>query len=396
MSHIYNSLDRSSQRQRLVELAIVFLKLGTIGFGGPAAHVALMEQEVVTLRSWMSRERLLELFGITNLIPGPNSTELAMQIGYDRAGWRGLVISGVCFIAPAMAIVWLLAMIYSQTNQLPQFTGILYGIKPVIIAIIVQALWKLLQKALQDWATGLAGCIALGGYFLGLDEVGILLGLGGMVWMVRNRSGLQGWVPVSGLFAQIGSHQDNLVNAQASVKAIDWQQVLLLFLKIGSVLYGSGYVLLAFLQRELVEQKGWLTSHQLMDAVAVGQLTPGPVLTTATFIGYVLAGHAGAIAGTVGIFLPSFLLVAIINIKLMPWMRSEQFKGFLAGVTAASVGLMAGVTVTLMQTTWVDGWTVGLSIGALIALLKFKTPSALLVLLGGTIGWLLQFRMGSY
>ena len=388
MDHDYNALDRVSQRRRLFELAAVFLKLGTIAFGGPAAHVAMMEEEVVTRRSWMTRERLLELFGITNLIPGPNSTELAMQIGYDRAGWRGLVVAGACFIGPAMAIVWGLAIGYVQTQTLPQLSGVLYGIKPVIVVIILQALWKLGQKAVTDWVTGLAGVVAIGACFLGWDEVAVLFGLGGLVWVVRRpKNELLAWVPISGLLAQAPQN-----HSISTIKAIDWTHVFVIFFKIGAVLYGSGYVLLAFLQRELVDRNGWLTSQQLIDAVAIGQLTPGPVLTTATFIGYLLAGNSGAIAGTIGIFLPSFLLVIILNLWVMPWMRSAGFLAFLTGVTAGSLGLMAGVTVTLIRSSLVDGWTVGISILAAIVLLKFKTNSAVLILVGGAIGWILQAK----
>ena len=383
----YKTLDRVSQRRRLFELAAVFLKLGTIAFGGPAAHVAMMEEEVVTRLKWMTREKLLELFGMTSLIPGPNSTELAMQIGYDRAGWRGLLIAGVCFISPAMVIVWGLAIGYAQTQTLPQWSGILYGIKPVIVVIILQALWKLGQKAVTDSVTGLAGVVAIGAYFFGWDEIATLFGLGSFVWFVkRSNNDLLSWIPISGLFAQAPeAHSIDIP------KIIDWTNVFVIFLKIGSVLYGSGYVLLAFLQRELVDRNGWLTSQQLIDAVAIGQLTPGPVLTTATFIGYLLAGNSGAIAATIGIFLPSFLLVGLLNLWVMPWLRSSGFQAFLTGVTAASLGLMAGVTVTLMRSSLVDGWTVGISSLAAIVLLKFKINSEVLILVGGAIGWILKF-----
>ncbi len=384
----YNTLDRGSQRRRLFELAAVFLKLGTIAFGGPAAHVAMMEDEIVTRRSWMTREKLLELFGMTNLIPGPNSTELAMQIGYDRAGWRGLVIAGVCFIGPAMAIVWGLAIGYAETQTLPQLSGVLYGIKPVIVVIILQALGKLGQKAVTDWVTGLVGVVAIAAYFLRWDEVAVLFGLGSLVWLVRRQKNeLLAWVPISGFLAQ--TPQNYPIN---SIKTIDWSNVFIIFFKIGAVLYGSGYVLLAFLQRELVDRNGWLTSQQLIDAVAIGQLTPGPVLTTATFIGYLLAGNSGAIAGTIGIFLPSFLLVSILNFWVMPWVRSTGFQAFLTGITAASLGLMAGVTVTLVRSSLVDGWTIGISGLAALLTLKFKTNSALLILAGGAIGGILKFK----
>ncbi len=386
MSDGDDTIDRGSRRRRLFELAAVFLKLGTIGFGGPAAHVAMMEQEAVTRRSWMTRERLLELFGMTNLIPGPNSTELAMQIGYDRAGWRGLVVAGVCFIAPAMGIVWGLAIGYGKTQTLPQLAGVLYGIKPVIVVIILQALGKLGKTAITDGVTAAAAAAAIGAYFLGWDEVAILLGLGGLVWGVRRqKNGLLGWVPISGLWVQAQE-----VNAIGTAGSLDWSQVFVIFFKMGAVLYGSGYVLLAFLQRELVDRTGWLTSQQLIDAVAIGQLTPGPVLTTATFVGYLLAGNAGAMAGTIGIFLPSFLLVIMLNRWVMLWIRSVGFQAFLAGVTAGSLGLMAGVTVTLVRSSVVDGWTMGIAGLTAIALLRFETSSVVLILMGGAIGWILS------
>ena len=394
MTHLYDydSLDRPSRRKRLLELATVFLKLGTITFGGPAAHIAMIEAEVVTRRSWMTQEKLLELFGLTNLIPGPNSTELAMQIGYDRAGWRGLLIAGFCFILPSMSIVWMLAIGYEKTQTLPQFIGLLYGVKPVIVAIVIEALWKFGRSLLKDWVTGLVGIGAIVAYFLAWDEIGILLGFGILVWLARQQSAAQVWLPISGLIAghegepPIATIATVDVTAKIMAKASDWSHVFLIFLKIGAVLYGSGYVLLAFLQRELVDRNGWITSQQLIDAVAIGQFTPGPVLTTATFIGYLLAGNGGAVAGTIGIFLPSFLLVGILNHWVMPWTRSAEFQSFLSGVMVASLGLMAGVTVTLIRASWIDLWTMGISGLAAIALVKFKVNSAVLLIVGGTIG----------
>lgn len=383
----YAELNPQQQKQRLQELAIVFLKIGTIAFGGPAAHIAMMDHEVAQRRQWMSREHLLDLLGVTNLIPGPNSTELAIHIGYERAGWRGLLVAGTCFILPAMLIVWALAAIYNCYQTVPQVEWLLYGIKPVIIAIVAQALWKLGRKAAKDLPITVAGLAVVVAYFLGGNEILLLLlaGMGVMlVKMWRSRSGATGALvlPISGVLAQ-GS---NPVATPAN-----WFDVFLFFLKIGSVIYGSGYVLLAFLQRDLVERHQWLTSQQLLDAVAIGQFTPGPVFTTATFIGYLLAGNAGAIAGTIGIFLPAFVLVGAINpwvpkLRQSPWVSSA-----LDGINAASLGLMAAVTYTLARTALVDWITVGLALLSAIALVRFQVNSAWIVFTGGVIGLLARW-----
>jgi chromate transporter len=369
---------------RLLEIAFLFLKLGSIAFGGPAAHIAMMEDEVVKRRNWMSREKLLDLLGITNLIPGPNSTELAIHIGYERAGWLGLIVGGTCFILPAMTIVWLLAAIYTRYQTVPQVGWLLYGIKPVIIAIAIQALSKLGKSAIKDIPTGIAAATVIALFFLGANEILLLLLAGVGVMLLKNWQRSRGitpafLLPLSGFFAQISSQ---------SVKAPDSFGIFLLFLKIGSVLYGSGYVLLAFLQRELIDRSQLLTSEQLLDAVAIGQFTPGPVFTTATFIGYLLAGNAGAIAATIGIFLPAFVLVALVN----PWVpklrKSPWTSGFLDGVNAASVGLMAVVTWELGLAALVDWLTIALASISLLLLLRFKINSAWLVLAGGIIGFL--------
>ncbi|BDI18668.1 chromate transporter [Nostoc cf. commune SO-36] len=380
----YKVLTPKEQKQRLTELAAVFLRLGAIAFGGPAAHIAMMDNEVVNRRQWMSREKLLDLLGITNLIPGPNSTELAIHIGYERAGWRGLVVAGSCFILPAMLIVWALAAIYARYQTVPQVEWLLYGIKPVIIAIVIQAVWNLGKKAAKDVPTIIAGIAAIAAYLAGLNEILVLILLGIAVmllknWQARGHTSGAFLLPMSGILAQVGS-------TTAAVTSVSWINVFVFFLKIGCVLYGSGYVLLAFLQRDLVERNQWLTSQQLLDAVAIGQFTPGPVFTTATFIGYLLAGNAGAIAGTIGIFLPAFVLVLVIN----PWVpklrQSPWASGFLDGVNAASLGLMAGVTYTLGRAALVDWLTIILAILSAIAVFRFKINSAWLVLAGGAIG----------
>jgi chromate transporter len=379
-----NALTPRQQKQRLTELAMVFLRLGTIAFGGPAAHIAMMDNEVVNRRQWMSREKLLDLLGITNLIPGPNSTELAIHIGYERAGWRGLLVAGTCFIFPAMAIVWILAAIYARYQTVPQVEWLLYGIKPVIIAVVLQAVWNLGKKAAKDVPTIIAGVGAIATYFAGLNEILVLILLGVAVMLLKNwqsRGNITGafLLPFSGVLAQVGS--------TTAVTSLSWINVFFFFLKIGCVLYGSGYVLLAFLQRELVERNQWLTSQQLLDAVAIGQFTPGPVFTTATFIGYLLAGNAGAIAGTIGIFLPAFVLVWIVNPWVSKLRQSPWASGFLDGVNAASLGLMAGVTYTLGRAALVDWLTITLAIVSAIAVFRFKINSAWLVLAGGAIGF---------
>ncbi|MBW4596536.1 MAG: chromate efflux transporter [Brasilonema angustatum HA4187-MV1] len=389
----YAELDPQQQKQRLQELALVFFKLGAIAFGGPAAHIAMMDSEVVTRRQWLSREKLLDLLGITNLIPGPNSTELAIHIGYERAGWLGLLIAGSCFILPAMIIIWILAAIYARYQTIPQVEWLLYGIKPVIIAIVVQAVWLLGKKAIKDISTTLAAIAVIVAFFLKMDELLLLLlaGLGVMflknLWQKNNRTSAAWLLPISLVMGQTGG--------AAVATSVSSLQVFLFFLKIGSVLYGSGYVLLAFLQRELVEQNHWLTSQQLLDAIAIGQFTPGPVFTTATFLGYLLAGHAGAIAATIGIFLPAFVLVWIIN----PWVpklrQSSWVSSFLDGVNAASLGLMAVVTYTLGRATIIDWLTVVLTLLSLIAVFRFKINSAWLVFGGGFVGFVARFLNGA-
>ena len=386
----YDGLSPEQQRQRLKELAGVFFRLGSIAFGGPAAHIAMMDDEVVKQREWLSREKLLDLMGVTNLIPGPNSTELAIHIGYERGSWPGLFVAGSCFIFPAMTLVWILAAVYSRYQAVPQVEWLLYGVKPVIIAIILQALIKLGKKAIKDAPTTAAAIAVIAAFFLNINEILLLLLAGVGVMMGKNlrRGGAVGLLaPFTGTLAQSGAA------ATAAVASPSWTQVFLFFLKVGSVLYGSGYVLLAFLQRDLVERTGWLTSQQLLDAIAIGQFTPGPVFTTATFVGYLLAGNAGAIAGTIAIFLPAFLLVGIIN----PWVpklrQSRWVSGFLDGVNAASLGLMGVVTYTLGRAALMDGFTIILALIAVGAVFRFKLNSAWIVL-GGAIAGFIAHELG--
>ncbi|MGF1534865.1 MAG: chromate transporter [Elainellaceae cyanobacterium] len=374
-----------SDAQRLKELAVVFFRLGTVAFGGPAAHVAMMDDEVVKRRQWMTREQLLDLIGVTSLIPGPNSTELAIHIGYERGGWRGLFVAGSCFIFPAMTLVWILAAIYDRYQTVPEVGWLLYGIKPVIIAVILQALWKLGKKAIKDAPTAAAAIAVVAAFFLGLNEILLLLlaGLGVMLYKNWRRRSSAALLPVTGLLAQVGE-----ASTDVTTRPVTWLQAFLFFLKIGSVLYGSGYVLLAFLQEDLVERNGWLTSQQLLDAIAIGQFTPGPVFTTATFVGYLLAGNLGAIAATVGIFLPAFLLVGLISPWVTTLRNSPWFSAFLDGINAASLGLMAVVTLTLAQAALLDIPTVLLAIAAAVAVFKYKINSAWIVLAGGVAGFI--------
>lgn len=382
-----------STKPKLSELALVFAKLGTIAFGGPAAHVAQIELEVVQNRRWLSREKLLDLLSISNLIPGPNSTELVIHVGLEQAGILGAIVAGASFIIPAMLLVWGLAIVYVQYQTIPTVGWLLYGVKPVIIAIIAQALWKLGRSGLKNAATWSAGILVLALYFLGVNEVALMIGAGIAVTLVHNLNILKNPKSLSSILFPFSFFPFPLSTVATEIAPKPWTAVFLSFLKIGSVLYGSGYVLLAFVQQEFVDRNHWLTSQQLLDAIAIGQFTPGPVLTTATFIGYLLAGNLGAIAATIGIFLPAFILVPAINPFVSKLRKSPWTAGFLDGVNAASIGLMAAVAWELGRGTLIDIWTVLVAIASLGILLKFpKVNSAWLVIAGGAIGWLLKFN----
>lgn len=370
---------------RLLELAGLFLKLGLIGFGGPAAHIALIEEETVARRGWLTREHFLDLVGATNLIPGPNSTEMTIHIGYVRAGWPGLLVAGTCFILPAALITGGLAYLYVRWGSLPQVAPFLVGIQPAVLAVILGALWRLGKSAVKGPRLLVVGAMVASAALLGVNEIVALLvgGVAGMLWLrtVETRGKVAAWLPWPLLLFQRSGPV-----AQAGPALWD---IALFFLKIGSVLYGSGYVLIAFLEGGLVHDYGWLTQQQLLDAIAVGQFTPGPVLTTATFIGYLLAGPAGAIVATAGIFAPSFLFVALLN-PLVPRLRRSRWPAaFLDAVNVSAVGLMAAVTVQLgaaTLTTW-PAWVIAAAAAA--ATLFWKVPPAWLVAGGAVAGWLL-------
>ena len=380
----YQLLTKEEKRYRLREIAGVFLRLGTVAFGGPAAHVSLMEEEVVRKRGWLSRDKFMDLYSLTNLIPGPNSTELAIHLGLERGGLAGLVLAGSLFILPAMAIVLLFAMLYTAYGQLPDMNGILYGIKPVILAIIVQALYRLGKSVLKNAASLALGILAAALSLMGVREIPILLAMGLAVMLAKNRHKLMGKT-YSVSFLPLGL----LANGLPVAPPMGLSSLFFTFLKIGSVLYGSGYVLIAFLETEFVHRLGVLSAQQLLDAVAVGQFTPGPVFTTATFVGYMIQGLPGALASTLGIFLPSFLLVLLLH-SLLPKMRASAWiSGALDGVNIASLGFMAAVSVKLGAAAVTDGWTIALFLASFFVLMKVKLNSAWLILSGGIFGWLI-------
>lgn len=388
---------------RLGELAKLFLKLGTIGFGGPAAHIAMMESEVVKRRQWLTREHFLDLIGATNLIPGPNSTEMAIHVGYSYGGWPGLIIAGVCFILPAVLITALFAWVYVAFGTLPAVAPLLYGIKPVVLAIILDALWRLGKKAVKNRKLlVIAACVAALLIF-DLNEIFALLlgGLVGMIWLQMSNQDKPPSGQTAALMTATLTTGTALKSTAAASTALATQtsvslwQLGLFFLKIGSVLFGSGYVLVAFLEGGLVQESGWLTQQQLLDAIAIGQFTPGPVLSTATFIGYVIAGVPGAIVATIGIFLPSFLFVAILN-PLIPRLRASKWtSSFLDAVNVSSVALMAVVTFQLGVATlskpvapFINFPALVIAAIAAILTIRFQVNAAWLVLGGALISFL--------
>ena len=372
----------------LSEVAALFLKLGVVAFGGPAAHIALMRDEVVTRRRWVSEQQFLDLLGASNLIPGPTSTELAIYLGYARAGWRGLVLAGTLFILPAALISLAIAWAYVRYGSTPEATWLLYGVKPVIIAVVVQAIWALARTAVKGWPHAAVGALVLGLYAAGFNEIVLLLGAGLLVVAVR--AGWR-WSRRPRALVLLPLVSAPALPAAAAGVAVDPVTLFLVFLKIGAVLYGSGYVLLAFLRNDFVVRLGWLTDQQLIDAVAVGQLTPGPVFTTATFIGYLVAGTSGAALATVAIFLPSFVFVALVY-PFVPRLRgSARMSAFLDGVNVAAIGLMLAVTWQLGRSAVVDWPTAGIALVATVLLLRWRINSAWLVAGGAAIGGALRW-----
>lgn len=371
-------------KERLKEVAAVFFKLGCIAFGGPAAHVAMMEDEIVKKRQWMDRQHFLDLMGATNLIPGPNSTEMTMHCGHERAGWPGLFVAGICFIFPAVVITGVLAWLYAEYGQLPNVEPFIFGIKPAVLAIIASAILKFGQKAWKNWQVGIIGIMVLAASLLGVNEItALLVGgvVGGLFFYLKERKaeGLSSFVPL--LLLQTST---------ATVMQVSTLKIFWSFLKVGAVLYGSGYVLFAYLDAELVSN-GLLTRQQLMDAVAVGQFTPGPVLSTATFIGYQMGGMWGAAAATLGIFLPSFLFVLMLN-PLIPKMRqSRLLSHFLDCVNIAAVAVMVSVLAEMGLDTLTDWRAMAIAALSFGVVFGLKNLNAMWLVLGGSVlGYLSQ------
>jgi chromate transporter len=383
-------------RASLSDLAEFFLPLGTTAFGGPAAHIAIMEDELVRRRRWVSREKFLDMLGASNLIPGPSSSELAIHIGYLLGGWRGLIVAGVCFILPAACMVGVLAWVYVHFGKVPAVSGILYGIKPVVIAVILQALWGLGRTAIKTWSIAVVGLISVGLSAWGLHPLLLLLIAGGAVILADQLipSGRKIVLAPLSILRSAARWPKSLAAATSAALGaavpLSLGSLFLVFLKFGAVIFGSGYVLLAFLRADVVVHRGWLTDTQLVDAIAIGQVTPGPVFTTATFIGYLLYGASGAVVATVGIFLPAFLLVAASG-PLLPRIRESKIAGaFLDGVIVASLALMAVVTWLLGRASIVDTLTAILFAASLFLLLRFRLNSAWLIPVGALVGLLVR------
>jgi chromate transporter len=368
----------------MAEVVFVFLRLGLTAYGGPAAHIAIMQNEVVQRRKWLNDQQFLDLVGATHLIPGPNSTEMAIHLGFLRAGWPGLILGGASFVLPAMLIVMGLAWAYQRFGTTPQVGWLLYGIKPVVIAIIAQALILLGKNGVKSWLLALFGVTVLALYLLGINELLLLFSAGMSYMIIRNfRSLIKDKVVLTFLppLFFVG------VPAQAA-GAFSLGTLFLIFLKIGAILYGGGYVLLAFLHADFVERLGWLTEQQLLDAVAIGQVTPGPLFTTATFIGYQLGGVAGALLSTLAFFLPGFIFVALSN-PYIPRMRaSAWFGALLDGVNVAALSLMAGVTIQIARAVFIDPISVGIALIAALLVFRWKINTTWLVFGGGLIGLL--------
>lgn len=367
---------------KLIEIAKLFFKLGCIGFGGPASHIAMMEDEVVRKKKWISQDHFLDLIGATNLIPGPNSTEMTMHCGHERAGWKGLIVAGISFIFPAVLITAFFAWLYKEYGHLPNVKPFIYGIKPAVIAIIIMAAYRLGKKAFKNTTLITIGVLALIICLIGINEIIVLFGcglLGLLLYFVKKRTNTLNTITPFLLF--------QIINPTT----IGSLKIFVTFLKIGAILYGSGYVLFAFLDSELVAN-GWLTRQELIDAVAVGQFTPGPVLSTSTFIGWQINGVYGALAATIGIFMPSFLFVLILN-PLIPKMRNSKIiRAILDAVNAAAVALIIAVCIQMGIETLIDYRTIIITIVSLITVFAFKKINSAFIVFGGALfGYILTF-----
>jgi chromate transporter len=381
-----------STTERLSELAALFLKLGTIAFGGPAAHIALMEEEIVRKRQWVTQQQFLDMLGAANLIPGPTSTEMAINVGFVRAGWPGLCVAGACFILPAALITGAFAWAYVRFGTLTRAVSVLGGIKAAVLAVIAIAIFRLGKSAVRNVGLAALGVLALAAFLLGLNPLLILLGGGILGMAVRRAANLRAAgaaliAPLRRISWQSGGLAVAVSGAMVAPPSV-WR-IGLFFLRVGAVIYGGGYVLLAFLEQGLVQEHAWLTHRQLLDAVAIGQFTPGPVFSTATFIGYILGGAPGAAVATLGIFLPSFFYVGLLAPVLFRLRQSAWMSAFLDSVNVCAVALMAAVTYRL-GTDALRGWPAALiALTALGVLLRWKVNPAWVVLGGGVAGFLL-------
>lgn len=376
----------------LKEVALLFLKLGAFSFGGPAAYIALMHRETVSRRRWMSEQGFLDLVGVTNLIPGPNATEMAAHLGLVRAGWRGLVAAGALFILPGMTATLAIAWAYVTYGSLPEVAWVLYGVKPVVIGIVIEALWNLGRRGIKGPTTALVGAGVLALYLLGWNEIALLFTGAAVVLLVYGGRHLLKRGMAAAMYAPALLQAS--VTGFPAIAPFSQATLFLSFLKIGSVLYGSGYVLLAFLRSEFVERLGWLTDQQVLDAVVAGQITPGPVFSSATFVGYLVGGWPSALLATLGIFLPSFLFVGLLS-RVLPLVRKSPWAGaFLDGVNVASLGLMAGVGVQLGRAALPDVFTIVLAAVTVIIVLRFKVNSIWLILGGGVLGAMYKLTTG--
>ena len=365
-----------SEKNKLKKIAKLFFKLGCISFGGPAAHIAMMEDEVVKKRKWMTHEHFLDLIGATNIIPGPNSTEMTMHCGHERAGWKGLFVAGLSFIFPAVVITSIFAWLYQKYGQLPEVDPFIYGIKPAVIAIIIMAAFRLGKKAIKTIELIILGIATLILCLLGVNEIIALFscGIAGVIlyFFKKNKTTFNSFILLL------------LIQVTDPIK-IGSLKIFITFLKVGAILYGSGYVLFAFLDSELVNN-GWLTRQELIDAVAVGQFTPGPVLSTATFIGWQMNGISGALAATIGIFLPSFLFVLILNPLIPKMRRSKVISAFLDAVNVAAVALILAVCIEMGKDTLTDWRTILIATVSLIVVFYFKKLNSAFIVLGGALG----------
>ncbi|HAQ18898.1 MAG TPA: chromate transporter [Prolixibacteraceae bacterium] len=374
-----------SDDNRLKEIALVFFKLGTIGFGGPAAHIAMMQDEVVKKRKWIDEQHFLDLIGATNLIPGPNSTEMAIHIGHERAGWNGLIVAGLCFILPAVFITSIFAWLYKQYGQLPEVQPFIYGIKPAIIAIILGAIFPLAKKSLKSVELAIIGFAVLIFSLINFNEIYLMFGAGFLAMLlfsIRNKK-----LNTAGSIFPFTLLQI----ANTSIFSATNLNLFLIFLKIGAILYGSGYVLFAFLDTELVST-GLLSRQQLIDAIAVGQFTPGPVFSSVTFIGYQLNGWSGAIFSTIGIFLPSFLFVALLNPLVREMRNSKLFSVFLDAVNVSSIAIIIAICYQMGKDTITDWRIILIAVASLALVFGFKKFNSAIIVLGGSgLGYLLSF-----